>query len=76
MPYKNTNDLPESVKGVLPQHAQEIFLAAYNNAWDEYQQPGSRQGGSSREETAMKVAWSAVKKEYEKNDRTGRWEKS
>ena len=43
MPYKNTSDLSDSVKGALPQHAQEIFLAAYNNAWEQYKQPGSRQ---------------------------------
>lgn len=34
MPYKNKEDLPEQVKGNLPEHAQDIYLKAFNNAWD------------------------------------------
>lgn len=74
MPYKNLSDLPESVKHVLPKHAQEIYKEAYNNAWDEYKQPSERRGDSTREETAHSVAWAAVKKKYEKNESTGKWE--
>ncbi len=66
MPYDNLSDLPDSVKNSLPKHAQEIYKEAYNNAWKQYDKPSKRQGGSSREETAHKVAWSAVKEEYEK----------
>lgn len=68
MPYKNIEDLPESVKNNLPKHAQEIYLAAYNSAWDEYKKSEDREGDSSREETSHKVAWAAVKKKYEKGD--------
>ena len=74
MPYKSISDLPKNVKHVLPKHAQEIFKEAYNSAWDEYDQPEERRGDSSREETAMKIAWSAVKKKYEKNESSGKWE--
>ena len=66
MPYDTLQDLPESVQNVLPKHAQEIYRAAFNNAWDEYEDPDERRGDASREETAHKVAWAAVKKEYEK----------
>lgn len=66
MPYKDIDDLPESVQDNLPKHAQEIYLAAYNNAWDEYKSPKDRAGDTSREETSHKVAWAAVKKKYEK----------
>ena len=66
MPYKTLEDLPENVTNVLPKHAQEIYRAAFNNAWDEYKDPDERRGDASREETAHKVAWAAVKKEYEK----------
>ena len=66
MPYAAIEDLPENVTKVLPKHAQEIYQAAFNNALDEYKDPDDRRGDSSREETAHKVAWSAVKKEYEK----------
>ena len=60
MPYREIADLPDSVKNHLPHHAQEIYLAAFNNAWEEY---ASREG---RESLAHRVAWSAVKKQYKK----------
>ncbi len=75
MPYKNISDLPERVKGNLPKHALEIYLEAFNNAWDQYAKPEERRGAVSREETAHKVAWSAVKKVYEKDEKTGEWKK-
>ena len=66
MPYKNLTSLPRSVRDNLPKHAQEIYLAAYNNAWEEYRDPKERRGKTSREEVAHKVAWAAVKQHYEK----------
>ena len=36
MPYKNRDELPESVKSNLPKHAQEIYQEAFNSAWDTY----------------------------------------
>jgi cation transport regulator len=74
MPYDSVKELPESVRDNLPNHAQEIYKEAYNSAWDQYDKPGERRGDASREETAHKVAWSAVKKEYEKGD-DGKWRK-
>jgi cation transport regulator len=75
MPYRDISDLPERVKENLPKHAQEIYLEAFNNAWDRYAEPEERRGAASREETAHKVAWSAVKKTYEKDEKSGKWEK-
>jgi len=66
MPYDSISELPESVKDPLPEHAQRIFKEAFNDAWERYSDPEDRKGGSSREETAMKVAWSAVKRKYKK----------
>lgn len=66
MPYKKISDLPESVQDSLPTHAQEIYRAAYNSAYEQYDD------SQDREETAHKVAWSAVKNEYHKND-AGTW---
>lgn len=74
MPYDNLRELPESVRDNLPKHAQEIYKEAYNSAWDQYKDPEDRRGDASREETAHKVAWSAVKKEYEKGD-DGKWQR-
>ena len=58
MPYATIDELPPSVRH-LSLHAQEIFRAAFNAAWDEY-------GGD--EERAFRVAWAAVKKRYRKRD--------
>jgi cation transport regulator len=74
MPYDSLKDLPESVRDNLPKHAQEIYQAAFNNAWAQYKDPEDRRGDASREETAHRVAWSAVKQEYEKGD-NGKWKR-
>jgi len=57
MPYATREALPDRVRLHLPEHAQEIFVSAFNNALEEY--------GS--EATAFRVAWSAVKKKYRKH---------
>jgi cation transport regulator len=72
MPYNKRSELPDSVKDTLPAHAQDIYQAAFNNAWDEYADPDKRRGDDSREEVAHKVAWAAVKQSYEKNE-AGHW---
>lgn len=68
MPYDTLNDLPDAVKKNLPKHAQEIYREAYNSAWEEYKDPDDRRGKASREETAHRVAWAAVKRKYQKKD--------
>jgi cation transport regulator len=60
------------VKDNVPHHAQEIYMAAFNSAWEQYDDPEERRGDASREETAHRVAWAAVKKEYEKGG-DGQW---
>ncbi len=75
MPYRNLKDLPEGVRKNLPEHAQEIYLEAFNNAWEEYAKPEDRKGEASREETAHRVAWSAVKQIYQKDEESGEWKK-
>ncbi len=74
MPYSTLQELPDTVKKELPEHAQEIYKEAFNNAWNQYRSPSERRGNESQEETAHKVAWAAVKKEYHK-DSGGRWVK-
>ena len=46
MPYKTKSDLPESVKHVLPSHAQDIYKEAFNSAWDQYKDKDDRRGTS------------------------------
>ena len=65
MPYATTAELPPAVRR-LPPHAQEIFLSAFNNAWQSY----AGRGPHEQEETAFRVAWAAVKKRYRKQGET------
>lgn len=74
MPYKYISELPDSIKKHLPKHAQEIYMKAFNNAWTEYADPDKRRPGTTHEESAHKVAWAAVKKQYQK-DAKGKWVK-
>lgn len=57
MPYHVVEDLPDPVRHHLPTHAQEIYLAAFNNAWRSH--PGD-------ETTVHRIAWAAVKRRYHK----------
>lgn len=66
MPYDTLSELPDSVRDNLPEGAQEIYQAAFNSAWEQYDED---------EERAHRVAWSAVKEKYEKSD-DGEWRRS
>jgi cation transport regulator len=66
MPYRSNQELPDSVRNVLPSHAQDIYREAFDHAWDEYSDPSKRREDESLEEVAHKVAWAAVKKQYAK----------
>jgi cation transport regulator len=62
MPYSSNDELPRGVQAHLPEHAQDIFREAFNHAWQTY-------GGD--EERAFRIAWAAVKRQYEKVE--GEW---
>lgn len=74
MPYKTREDLPPNLQKILPEHAQDIYKDAFNHAYISYSDPATRRGNETLDEVASRVAWSAVKKEYEKND-AGKWVK-
>lgn len=74
MPYDRLEDLPESVRNSLPRHAQEIYMRAFNSAWEQYADPEKRRGDDTREETAHKVAWAAVKQGYVRGSE-GNWQR-
>ncbi len=71
---RSLKDLPIGAED-LPQHAKEIYRKAHNNALEQYKDPKKRRGKASLEEVAHKVAWAAVKKEYQKDGRTGKWKR-
>ncbi len=60
MPYADVDELPLSLRRRLPPHAQEIYLAAFNDAWASYA------GRPDHEAIAHRVAWAAVKRRYTK----------
>lgn len=60
MPYRSNSDLPEAIRTHLPDHAQDIFRAAFNAAWN------SHAGDPRQEEAAHRIAWAAVKRRYRK----------
>ena len=60
MPYSAISELPKQVKS-LPLKAKKIWLKAFNASYHKY-----------GEESAIKIAWSAVKKKYTKNKK-GVW---
>ena len=55
MPYASNTDLPTSIRKNLPRHAQDIFRAAFNDAFERY---------GHNEERAFRIAWAAVKRRY------------
>ena len=69
MPYKKIKDLPEPIQKNLPEKAQNIYMSAFNHAFESYgDDPSKIKTADSVEEVAHKVAWSAVKKSYMKNE--------
>lgn len=73
MPYGTIEDLPDSVRDHLSEHAQETYMAAFNAAWERSAETQDRRDAAAREETAHRVAWGAVKQAYAE-DAEGRWQ--
>jgi cation transport regulator len=61
MPYATNFDLPAAVRNHLPDHAQDIFRASFNHAYEKHRDD------PRHEEIAHRITWSAVKWVYEKS---------
>jgi len=48
-------------------------VKSFNNAWEEYTKKANHSADVAQEEIAFRIAWSAVKKRYSKDKRTGKW---
>jgi cation transport regulator len=71
MRHNSKKDLPTTIRA-LPEGAQQIYLEAYNRAWDEYKRnPGD--DNMTRDSVAHRLAWAAMKHEYEQSWETGKW---
>lgn len=66
MKYATKQKLPKNVKDSLPKHAQEIYTAAHDSAYEQHKDE------EDTESTAHKIAWAAVKQKYEKTS-VGNW---
>ncbi|MCK3779269.1 ChaB family protein [Ensifer sesbaniae] len=65
MPYVSNDDLPASLRRILPGHAQDIYRKAFNHAFV------SHANDPRQEEASHRIAWGAVKRRYMKIGR--RW---
>lgn len=63
MAYSKVDELPAEIKQQLPDHAQQMFMAAFNSA----------QSDGMSEEAAKNVAWNSVKQRYQQGQ-DGKWE--
>jgi len=64
MPYATNADLLDAIRDELPDDAQTIYREEWNAAYEKY-------GGDKSK--AIRLSWTAVKKEYEETD--GNWTK-
>jgi len=71
MKYENKSDLPETLRDILPEEAQDIYLEAYKDAWEDHQE--EQAGDLSRASVAHQQGWAAVKREFVQNEETGEW---
>jgi cation transport regulator len=65
MPYASNAELPLALRRALPDHAQDIYRAAFNHAFADHA------NDLRQEEAARRIAWAAVKRSYVKVD--GEW---
>lgn len=56
MPYASNTELPPAIRKYLPAHAQDIYRAAFNRAFERY--------GPGHEDIIHRIAWAAVKRSY------------
>lgn len=61
MPYKSIIELPKKIRE-LAQPDQQTYMEAFNQAWVDYK--GLTEKKVSRKETATKMAWNAVRRNY------------
>jgi cation transport regulator len=57
----------QDAPGTLPSHGKEIYVSAFNSAYD-----GTCKDKSNRDECSARIAWSAVKSKFSQNE-DGDW---
>ena len=69
MPYNHIEELPGAMKNTLPTGAMEVYLAAYNQAWNKSVGSKVPRTGTLLEQIAHRKAWEAVRDKYRKQGR-------
>jgi cation transport regulator len=59
-PYAAVDKLPQNIKDELPKEAQERYLVAFNEAFEEERTIE----GKKDKETAHEKAWESIKREF------------
>jgi cation transport regulator len=69
--YESIEDIPDSLRSTLPREAQEVYLQAYQESWDTYEE---HQGGElGRAAVAHRDGWNVMSKQYAKHPASGKW---
>jgi cation transport regulator ChaB len=69
--YESIEDLPPSLRSALPEEAQEVYLKAYQDSWDDYE--GHEGGDLSRAAVAHRDGWNVMSQQYVKHASSGKW---
>lgn len=70
-PYRELDDLPQSLRSELPELAQRMYLAVYRRVWETSAMSGET-ADHALSETAHEAAMLEVQRRFEKDD-GGRW---
>ena len=69
--YESIEDIPDSLRSTLPKEALEVYLQAYQESWDTYEE---HQGGElDRPAVAHRDGWNVMSKQYAKHPGSGKW---
>ena len=74
MAYTSKRELPATIRDVLPEAAQDVYIEVYNQVWHEHKEKGESTAACST--VAHQLAWDAVNREFiqvEDGDGQKRW---
>ncbi len=71
MVYESKSDLPDTLREILPEEAQESYLQAYRASYENYEE--SQGGELDRESVAHRDAWAMMKRDFVEDEETGKW---
>ncbi len=73
MTYRTIDELPETLQTTLPKAAQEVYVAAYNDAMMRLEDRPAND--KFEQSTAHAIAWRAVDDQFVQDPKSGKWYK-